>query len=111
MLEATFATPTSTGAARAPALVAANGTAHDAHLPTLSPSVEHAVCAACIAFGAALEFATSVFASRICAATETPLEAHSIKRLSWLCHDSYMAPLFTDVHVNFTTNVLDNQKS
>ena len=35
------------------------------------------------------------------------LEAHSIKRHSWP-PDSYMASLFTDAHVNFTTNVLDN---
>jgi hypothetical protein len=69
--------------------------------------VERAVAMARVAFGAALEAVASVSASGLCQPTQMPADPSDAARLGWLCHDAYMAALWTDAHANYLLDVLD----
>ena len=85
-----------------------SGSAEDTQVPlTMCPTkVERAVSIARLSFGAALEAAAALAASRICETTQLPSEAPHSSRLARLCHDAYMASIWTDAHVNYVLNAL-----
>ena len=69
--------------------------------------IHRAVAAARIAFGSALEVVASASAARICDAAQLPADPADTARLAWLCYDAYLAALWTDAHVNYLLDVLD----
>lgn len=70
-------------------------------------SIEYAVASARVAFGAAMEVVASASAMLLCDTLHTPVEGGlRAARLSWLCHDSYMAALWTDAHANYMLDTL-----
>lgn len=68
--------------------------------------IERAVAIARMSFGAALEAAAALAATRICDVCQLPAEAPHTINLAWLCHDAYMAALWTDAHAKYVMNVL-----
>ena len=68
--------------------------------------VERAVAIARMSFGAALEAAAALAATRICDVSKLPSETPHTTKLAWLCHDAYMTALWTDAHCKYAMNIM-----
>lgn len=70
--------------------------------------IEYSVAAARVAFGAAMEVVASASAMQICDPAHIPVDENCASRLAWLCHDAYMAALFTDAHATYIVDTLSD---